>query len=141
LVRPYATNYFCRMENFYFILMIFLLSACDGNEETNEGASVTKTTTNEAGKQLFYSRCASCHMINKDLTGPALKGVESRWPDKQKLYAFIRNSEAVIEDDKYAYELWLKYNQTMMNKHPDLTNDQIKQILDYINSVSETVDP
>jgi len=76
-------------------------------------------------------------MINKELTGPALKGVESRWPDTAKMYAFIRNSEAVIGSDKYARELWLQYNQTAMNKHPDLTDADIRAILDYIKSVSE----
>lgn len=75
-------------------------------------------------------------MVNKDMTGPALRGVESRWPDKKKLYAFIRNSEAIIKTDAYAHNLWLQYNQTMMNKHPDLSDAQIQQVLDYIKSVS-----
>lgn len=89
------------------------------------------------GKKLFYSKCASCHMVNKELTGPALKGVEARWPDKEKLYAFIRNSEAVIGSDKYARELWLRYNQTAMPPHTDLSDEDIRQILDYVNSVSQ----
>jgi hypothetical protein len=75
-------------------------------------------------------------MVNKELTGPALRGVEDRWPDKKKLYAFIRNSEAIIQTDSYAHNLWMQYNQTPMNKHPDLTDAQIRQVLDYINSVS-----
>jgi hypothetical protein len=76
-------------------------------------------------------------MVNKEMTGPALKGVESRWPDKEKLYSFIRNSEAVIASDKYARELWLRYNQTAMLPHPDLTDENIQNILEYIKSVSE----
>jgi cytochrome c2 len=31
------------------------------------------------GQALFSSNCASCHAIKKDLTGPALAGVEERW--------------------------------------------------------------
>ena len=30
------------------------------------------------GKQLFNQKCASCHAIDKQLVGPALKGVEDR---------------------------------------------------------------
>ncbi len=89
------------------------------------------------GRDIFHSRCASCHMINKELTGPALKGVESRWPDKQKLYAFVRNSQEVIKNDKYAHDLWLEYNQTVMVPHPDLSDSSIQSILYYIKSVSE----
>jgi hypothetical protein len=75
-------------------------------------------------------------MVNKDMTGPALKGVEDRWPDKEKLYAFIRNSEEVIRSDKYARELWLEWNQTTMLPHPDLKDEGIRDILDYIKTVS-----
>ena len=75
------------------------------------------------------------------MTGPALRGVESRWPDKEKLYAFIRNSQEIIAKDKYARELWLQFNQTLMLSHPDLTDAQIDQILGYIKSVSEPVKP
>ena len=76
-------------------------------------------------------------MVNKELTGPALKGAEDRWPDKQKLYAFIRISDSVIQTDKYARDLWLNYNQTMMNKNPDLKDGDIRAILDYIKSVAQ----
>ncbi|CAN5518204.1 hypothetical protein BH10BAC3_BH10BAC3_18330 [soil metagenome] len=75
------------------------------------------------------------------MTGPALRGVESRWPDKEKLHAFIRNSQEIIAKDKYARELWLQFNQTVMLPHPDLTDSQISQILGYIESVSEPVNP
>jgi cytochrome c551/c552 len=76
-------------------------------------------------------------MVNTDMTGPALKGVEDRWPDKKKLYAFIRNSEEVIRNDKYARELWIQWNQTQMLPHPDLTDEDITAILQYIRSVSQ----
>lgn len=95
------------------------------------------STGHEAGKKLFFAQCASCHMVNKELTGPALKGVESRWPDKQKLYAFIKNSADIIATDPYAKTLWQQYNQTPMPAHPDLTDENIRSILDYIHAVSE----
>ncbi|MES2773783.1 MAG: cytochrome c [Bacteroidota bacterium] len=31
------------------------------------------------GKALFENLCASCHKVDKDLTGPALAGVRERW--------------------------------------------------------------
>ena len=80
-------------------------------------------------------------MVNKEMTGPALKNVEARWPDKQKLYAFIRNSQQVIKEDKYAHELWLTFNQTLMPEHNDLSDHDIESILRYIESVSEPANP
>ena len=37
------------------------------------------------GKALFSQNCASCHAVNKKLTGPALAGVEDRWSEKKNL--------------------------------------------------------
>ncbi len=115
-----------------------MVSACDAPEPEPEPKTIAveNLSTNENGKKLFYAKCASCHMVNKDMTGPALKGVEDRWPDHEKLYAFIRNSEEIIGKDKYARELWLEWNQTQMLPHPDLTDTDIRDILNYINKVS-----
>lgn len=118
--------------------LFLLLSACSPPEQVPEPKTIAteNLAPDETGKKLFYGKCASCHMINKDMTGPALKGVEDRWPDKEKLYAFIRNSEEVIRNDKYARELWLEWNQTRMLPHPDLTDGDIAAILGYIKEVS-----
>ena len=64
------------------------------------------------GQALFSSNCASCHAVHKDLTGPALAGVEERWGDKERLYAWIRNNQAFLKTgDKYANELVCKVEQ------------------------------
>ena len=88
------------------------------------------------GQALFSSQCASCHAVHKELTGPALAGVEERWGDKTKLHSWIRNNQAFLKTgDKYANELYLKYNKTQMNLFPNLTDPEIDAILAYIKSV------
>ena len=125
------------LEKWILAGLVIGLGACSpSTEETIEPAKPLPAVI-EKGKQLFYTRCASCHRVNQEITGPALKGAEARWPDKRKLYAFIRNSQEVIRDDKYARKLWLQYNQTIMLAQPDLADGDIRAVLDYINSVSE----
>ncbi len=116
--------------------MLFLC-ACSTTQEKNPGTHKPSPAIIEKGQRLFTTRCVMCHRINQEITGPALKGVETRWPDKQKLYAFIRNSEQVIRYDQYARELWLRYNQTPMLAQPDLADADIRAVLDYISSASE----
>jgi cytochrome c2 len=88
------------------------------------------------GQALFSANCASCHAVHKDLTGPALAGVEQRWGDKKKLHSWIRNNQAFLKTgDKYANELYVKWNKTAMNLFPNLTDEEIDAILGYINSV------
>lgn len=91
----------------------------------------------DAGKDLFRNYCASCH--NKDMrtaaTGPAVGGSVERWNDDAALYAWIRNSQAMVKNGHpKAVELFNKY-KTIMTAFPDLTDDQIGSILAYVNGV------
>jgi mono/diheme cytochrome c family protein len=98
--------------------------------------SAVNTVSAQDGKTLFNTNCASCHQVHKNSTGPALAGVEDRWPDKAKLHAWIRNSAAFLKTgDKYANDLYNQYNKTAMNLFPNLKDEEIDAIIKYVNSV------
>lgn len=86
------------------------------------------------GKALFQANCAACHNPIKDATGPALKGADSRVPSKEWLYKWVKNSAAVIASgDKYANEIYNKYNKTAMTGFANLKDDEIDAIIKYAN--------
>lgn len=88
------------------------------------------------GKALFQSNCASCHNPLKDATGPALKGVDSRVPSKEWLHKWVKNSAALIASgDKYANDVYAKWNKTAMTAFPNLSEEEIDAIVTYVNSV------
>ncbi|HQU51393.1 MAG TPA: c-type cytochrome [Saprospiraceae bacterium] len=92
----------------------------------------------DEGKNLFRTNCATCHNKNmKDkLIGPALGGVEERWPNTEDLHAWIRNSQKLIVDgNPRAVELWKEYSPTVMQPFENLTDAQIANILAYVNDV------
>lgn len=93
----------------------------------------------ELGKDLFKANCAQCHNRNmKDnLTGPALGGTRDRWAGREELlYAWVRNSQAVIATgDPYAVSLYNQWNKVLMNPFPNLSDDDITSILDYVDAV------
>ncbi len=98
--------------------------------------SVAQAQDPAAGKTLFQQKCASCHNPHKKLTGPALAGVEDRWPDKKLLHQWIRNSASVLATgDKYANDLFNEYSKLTMTPFPELKDEDIDNILAYINSV------
>ena len=119
----------------YSLLLVIVLLAvsCTSDETGSNTPAAVAVQQNDGGKELFIARCSGCHLVNKELTGPALAGVRSRWQDSALLYAFIRNSDSVIALNAYARELYLRYNQTPMQKHGDLTDAQIDAILNYID--------
>ena len=94
------------------------------------------------GKALFSANCASCHAVKKDLTGPALAGVEERWGDDKKLYAWIKNNQAFLKTgDKYANDLYLKWNKVPMNLFTNLSDAEIGAILTHVNTVANAPEP
>lgn len=95
----------------------------------------------DAGKKLFRNYCASCHdkKMKKNMTGPALAGMEERWAEfpKEDLYAWIRNSQALIASGHpRAKQLWEEYNGVQMTSYPNLTDDEIGSLIAYVNEVA-----
>jgi mono/diheme cytochrome c family protein len=94
----------------------------------------------DQGKNLFKQYCGACHAKNmvSAATGPGLAGAQERWDDDAALYAWIRNSQAMIADGyPRAVEMWNQYKPTVMTAYPDLTDDEIGSLLLYINGVAD----
>lgn len=104
----------------YLLLLAFLL------------LHTYSTVAQPDGKALFQANCAACHNPIKDATGPALKGVSARVPNKEWLYKWIKNSASVIgSGDKYANEIYAKWNKIPMTAFPSLSNEDIDAIIKY----------
>ncbi len=89
----------------------------------------------KAGEALFNANCKSCHRLDRKLIGPALAGVTNRAPSIQWLKDWIHNSSKVIASgDDYAVKIFEEYNKSQMTAFTSLTDDQIMQILAYVEA-------
>jgi mono/diheme cytochrome c family protein len=88
------------------------------------------------GKALFQANCASCHAINKKLTGPALAGVLERgpWADRKKLYAWVRNPSGYAKTEPYAANLIKEYGGVLMTAFGTLSDAEIDAIFTYVTA-------
>jgi cytochrome c551/c552 len=120
---------FRRLAKTYVTGTLLLLSfslgtAVNAQDKPLDGATLFKTYT-----------CNSCHAIDKKVTGPALRGVEDRWPDKGKLHAWIRNNIAFQKTgDPYATALVAEYNKSPMTVFASISDKEIDAILGYIKA-------
>jgi mono/diheme cytochrome c family protein len=92
-----------------------------------------------AGKTLFANNCASCHAkdMKTKLTGPPLAGAQARWGDDKELYAWIRNSQASIaKGQPRAVAIWNEYKPTVMSNFAGLKDEEIENLLAYIDGVA-----
>jgi len=84
-----------------------------------------------AGKALFNAQCAACHKLDDKMTGPALRGVGGKY-ELEWLQKWIRNSADLIKsgDDK-ANKIFNEYNKSPMTAFPQLSDDDINNIIAY----------
>lgn len=106
---------------------------------------IGNNTYAQDGEALFKANCASCHKVDKKMTGPALMGVHDRWENEiEEMVAFVQNSQGYMKASRpksdYAKKLFAEFNNTLMPPQP-LKPEEIKAIFGYIEAYAPPVDP
>ncbi|ASW75214.1 quinol:cytochrome C oxidoreductase [Chryseobacterium piperi] len=87
------------------------------------------------GEKLFKANCTACHALDKQVIGPPLKGVVERVKTeggvgRDWLHKWITDNKALrASGDKYANEIFEKYNKVEMQQFPNLSEKDIDDIL------------
>jgi cytochrome c oxidase cbb3-type subunit 3 len=98
------------------------------------------------GEGLFKAKCSACHMLEKNSTGPNLKGVKQKWIDageQEQLYKWVENSVGLIATGSSKMANAIKdYSPSAMSAQ-QVTKEEVDQILDFVDSYVkvETVAP
>ncbi|MGB0273969.1 MAG: c-type cytochrome [Flavobacteriaceae bacterium] len=112
-------------DSFLAHLPLLILSFCFSFVVAAQEPDIQK------GKALFNANCAACHKLNKRAVGPALAGVSAKY-DKEWLYSWIKNSTAMVKaGDAQAVAIFEEYNGSVMTSFPQLSNEDIDNILAY----------
>ncbi|MES2520983.1 MAG: cytochrome c3 family protein [Bacteroidota bacterium] len=92
------------------------------------------------GEQIFKNNCAACHNVTDEtLVGPGLKGISQRRPIDW-IVKWVHNPQAVIASgDKYAVDLYNKFNKAQMTPYPGYSEAQIKSVVAYIDAQAVAV--
>lgn len=89
------------------------------------------------GEALFKAKCNTCHMVDKNSTGPSLKGVKQKWADAgegELLYKWVTNSKALIDGGSSKMAAAIKDFSASEMPPQQATNEEIDQILDYVDN-------
>lgn len=103
--------------------------------DTTKNTLLTRSKFREypfgSGRTLFHYNCASCHTFNKKLTGPPLKEIlEQRNGDW--IFQFLTNRKSISPDSSYKARL-MEYQADCI-EYPELTKNDIAQIVEYIKT-------
>ena len=91
----------------------------------------------EEGEKLYKANCTACHHIDNKLIGPALRGVSDKYSEEW-LIKWIKNSaEMIAAGDPDAIAIWEEYNKSPMTAFPYFSDDDVRNILAYIEQAPE----
>jgi mono/diheme cytochrome c family protein len=96
------------------------------------------------GGDLFKAKCATCHQVFKDGTGPKLYGVKAVWEEngagEEVLLQWVHDFEAAAASNDYAKSRVAVKPTNMTQFGDQLTDEQILSIFDWIDSQEEKSD-
>ena len=87
----------------------------------------------ETGAVAFKQKCTACHMANRKLIGPAMKGIYER-RNPAWVMNMILNPTEMLQKDPTAISLLKEYNNVMM-LNQNLTKDETRAIAEYFRSL------
>ncbi len=89
------------------------------------------------GDALFKAKCATCHQVFKDGTGPKLYEVRQKWTDggaaEGSIFQWVNNWKNAVAIDPYAKTV-SNWSETAMSAFPELSKEQITSIFDWVDS-------
>lgn len=95
------------------------------------------TLTAQDGAALFKAKCNTCHMLEKNSTGPNLKGVKQKWTDAgegELIYEWVKNPQNLIATGKSQIANEIKsFSPTDMTPQ-QVSNEEIDAILNYVDT-------
>lgn len=113
------------------LVMLFLLAFGTQVFAANPEVSDSEEAI-AAGKSIFNANCRTCHRLDQKNVGPALRGVTDRH-SLEWTKSFIKNSQALIASgDAEAVAIYNEYNQLAMPAHEFLSDDDLMNLLAYI---------
>jgi cytochrome c2 len=98
------------------------------------------------GKELFNKNCTACHKMGAQLVGPDLTGVVLRLKKDQNIgrewfQKWIKDNKALrASGDKYANEVFEKFKKSEMQQFPNLSDQDVDDILTYAEDPTKVPD-
>ena len=85
------------------------------------------------GETAFKQKCTACHMAERKLIGPAMKGIYERRSPEWVINILLNPTE-MLKQDPTAKALLKKYNNVMM-LNQNLSEEEARAITEYLRTL------
>jgi cytochrome c551/c552 len=82
---------------------------------------------------VFKAKCAVCHSLDKDMTGPKLRNILDRVPSEEWFDAFVQYEDSLVNaNDPYTIEVQ-KWSPVRGNHNSELKDEELKELKEYLS--------
>ena len=140
------------MKNYLVISIILLIAACSKNDEKQAKSELSPfelengigpvrsklnlpDTINKSmallGKNVFETKCISCHFLDKGIQAPALRGV-TKMRTNEYIMNKMLNPDEMMKRHPASQEMFLKYMNRMTFQ--DISYADARNMLEYFRA-------
>lgn len=85
----------------------------------------------EKGKEVFTSKCSSCHQLDSKAIGPALRGVTKR-RSADWVGSMLSDPQGFVQSNEEAKKLFEEYNKIPMVIPGGITDEEKGAVIEYL---------
>lgn len=121
------------------IIIILFLTACKQKTKvlgcaTKDQVPTCGTPSTIAQPFIFKAKCATCHMLDKNTTGPKLQTILDRVPSEKWFDDFVRNQDSLHSNkDPHTLEIEKWSPVDFVHNFTELNEQQLSEIKDYLD--------
>jgi hypothetical protein len=125
------------MKGLSIFMVIFILFACNNDSDfvcaTPEPIPICGNVLSVTEPDIFKAKCAVCHMLDKNITGPRLQNILDRLPNEEWFDNFIRNEDSLVAiGDTHAVEIQNWSPADGQHNFKEITDNQLGEIKKYL---------
>jgi len=131
------------------LFVLALVTACGPKKEKKKSFEYKRTTTEKKaekkevekaavnlenqGAGIFKQKCTACHMTDRKLIGPAMKGIYDRRSPAWVMNMILNPTEMLAKDET-AIALLKEYNNVMM-LNQNLSQEETRALAEYFRTL------
>jgi nitrous oxide reductase accessory protein NosL len=128
-----------RISTNILTIIILLFASCEQKSEelqcgTKDPVPTCGNANTIAQPLVFKAKCAVCHMLDNNTTGPKLNKVLEHLPSEKWFDEFVRNQDSLKRNNnQYTIEIEKWSPVDFVHNFKDLNEKQLKEIKEYLD--------
>lgn len=130
------------MKPILYFILIFVLSSCFYNKKEEESQFACGNSTKDnlvlhgdekEGQLLYKQKCATCHYLQNDGTGPSLGNILQKIPDTAWFKTYVSSEISLIDSGDEYYDSISQYSPVEYRHNFQFDSLDFQNLMEYFD--------